>query len=774
LTSATRGTITKSYAYDSLTRLKSFTESVDGESFEFDYDYDLLGRLLHVSYPSAPNRARFVTENVYANWGSLLQVRDGTTSLPIWTAQQADAEGHVTAEQLGNGLTTSRNFDPATGLLTNIATPGIPAYPQNLQYGYSNAGRLTSRSDGSLSKLESFGYDSVGRLASTSIAGGPSATYAYDAIGNMTSSGDYLNACTLQYGGALLGPHQLAKLVCQGYSYPLTYDANGNTLTSSADLMQASWTAFDKASEIENAYGRQRFSYDADHVRVKMDTIKTWSQGNPPYSNFSGTWGTVVTVGDYERRSGPAMATIDHVFTVRAGGRPVAELLWRWNGTPGTDAWRYLHTDRQGSIERTTDSGGNAVEWASYDAFGLERSYTWDGRTWAPMPETRLGYTGHRDDNGLGLINMGGRIYHPGLKRFLSADPVVQAPLFGPSWNRYSYVFNDPLNHTDPSGYSACDQDSGSCGDDQEWQFFGDAGGGGGDRGNTKSEGPNKRHVAPTIPTAGPQPQAHEPFGDGGGRWGKPVELSPMQANQKAVLAVMRVMWYGEDFIFPEGYKPTNNELIAQAMDRFYGWRAAGQGVAFISSVILWEAFLARYGFGLMAGGGGTVATLERAAAERGGAILAEMVRVEENGIEYMTRLEPMERCLGACAQISEAQAQKFLKGLPKGPSTYAAGVEGTDIGVIEGRIFSQFRGARGGFSAWSPEQAIELVRISGARGAFIAQRGRLLSEVFPGYIGPERLPGHMFFVRGGEGVTDYLRTGEWIDHDGMLVYTLP
>jgi hypothetical protein len=48
---------------------------------------------------------------------------------------------------------------------------------------------------------------------------------------------------------------------------------------------------------------------------------------------------------------------------------------------------------------------------------------------------------------------MNGRIYDPTLGRFLQADPHIQAPKNSQSYNRYSYVLNNPLSYTDPSGY---------------------------------------------------------------------------------------------------------------------------------------------------------------------------------------------------------------------------------------------------------------------------------------------------------------------------------
>ena len=48
---------------------------------------------------------------------------------------------------------------------------------------------------------------------------------------------------------------------------------------------------------------------------------------------------------------------------------------------------------------------------------------------------------------------MKGRILDPKLGRFLTTDPIVSAPLFGQSYNPYSYVLNNPLKYVDPSGF---------------------------------------------------------------------------------------------------------------------------------------------------------------------------------------------------------------------------------------------------------------------------------------------------------------------------------
>jgi len=74
--------------------------------------------------------------------------------------------------------------------------------------------------------------------------------------------------------------------------------------------------------------------------------------------------------------------------------------------------------------------------------------------TTVPTPSnTRHGYTGHEHLDKFALINMNGRVYDPITGRFLSPDPVLQDPANAQNYNSYSYVLNNPLKFTDPSGY---------------------------------------------------------------------------------------------------------------------------------------------------------------------------------------------------------------------------------------------------------------------------------------------------------------------------------
>lgn len=49
--------------------------------------------------------------------------------------------------------------------------------------------------------------------------------------------------------------------------------------------------------------------------------------------------------------------------------------------------------------------------------------------------------------------HMNGRVQDPYTGRFVSADPTVPDPFYSQAFNRFAYVYNNPMNSVDPSGY---------------------------------------------------------------------------------------------------------------------------------------------------------------------------------------------------------------------------------------------------------------------------------------------------------------------------------
>jgi RHS repeat-associated protein len=118
---------------------------------------------------------------------------------------------------------------------------------------------------------------------------------------------------------------------------------------------------------------------------------------------------------------------------------------------------RYVLGDHQGSTESFVENGTGTVTNTSFTAFGMRR----DAATWSGEPGnrtaldeiTRQGYTYQTVLGSMGLNHMNGRVHDATSGRFLSADPYVTAPGYTQNYNRYSYVYNNPLSYLDPSGF---------------------------------------------------------------------------------------------------------------------------------------------------------------------------------------------------------------------------------------------------------------------------------------------------------------------------------
>jgi RHS repeat-associated protein len=106
-------------------------------------------------------------------------------------------------------------------------------------------------------------------------------------------------------------------------------------------------------------------------------------------------------------------------------------------------------TDHLGSVVAVTNSAGTLESEQRYLPFGQVRADV------GSIAQTDYGYTGQRalDSDMGGIMDYRARFYSPMLGRFLQPDSIIPNPASPQNFNRYSYVGNNPINHTDPSGY---------------------------------------------------------------------------------------------------------------------------------------------------------------------------------------------------------------------------------------------------------------------------------------------------------------------------------
>lgn len=195
----------------------------------------------------------------------------------------------------------------------------------------------------------------------------------------------------------------------------------------SDDLFQFVFNAADQMTQANWDFGvLGDYEYDGDNLRIR----KTTSSDELVYIRDAG--GNVLAEYD-----GANTLLAEYIY---AGGRQVAKV----EPSAGGDSFRFFHSDQLGTALVITDDSG-AVTWrGEYYPFGEE--YSSEGTP------NRYRFTEREADQATGLTYMRARYYDPRRGRFISVDPVGGSVGSSQSWNRYSYVLNNPVKLVDLDG----------------------------------------------------------------------------------------------------------------------------------------------------------------------------------------------------------------------------------------------------------------------------------------------------------------------------------
>jgi RHS repeat-associated protein len=436
-TASTTTGFQRTFTYDTLSRPIQTVVTVDGSTYNTASTYNGQGKLGTVTYPSGVG----ITYS-YNTIGYLTSISDTATSAAYWTANAYDAELHLTQQTFGNGVVTNKAYTLETGRIATIQA-GAGNAVQNLGFTFNTLGNLTQRVDAVTQTTDDLSYDGLNRLTQAvtinpSLPLNVTKTVTYNAIGNITSKSD---VGTYTYDPARV--HAVASIAPSGsgtVTASYSYDANGNMLEGRGRTV--TWTSFDMVDEITQGANSVSFTYDSEHTRLKQVS----SDGSTKYYLNDSISGAMA-----EKIVGASLSVTWNNY-IMLGGEMVALKV-----TGATTQTRYFHKDHLGSIVALTDESGAVVERDSFDAWGQRRTPLGQDDPLYPgqsiTSQITRGYTGHEQLDSVGLVHMNGRIYDPVIGKMMSPDPNIQFPYDGQSYNRYSYVQNNPLSLTDPTGF---------------------------------------------------------------------------------------------------------------------------------------------------------------------------------------------------------------------------------------------------------------------------------------------------------------------------------
>jgi RHS repeat-associated protein len=304
-----------------------------------------------------------------------------------------------------------------------------------LAYVFDLAGNLSTRARtaGGTTTTETLVNDALNRLTQSTITTGGTNTVVftagYDKLGNLCTK----NGTAYTYGGpagcighgSVGSPDQVTKVGTVTY----TYDGDGNQASGGGRTI--AYNAMNQVAQATLSTNQTAFQYDPDGGR---------------FQRIDNTTTTTTYVGNVEiLRTGSSTET----------RRYLAGVAIDFVRSSGSNQTLYQFADHLGSTDILAGSTGTLTEALSFDVHGNYRNATtWQGsapETGVGSAYTRHGFTGHEQADPVGLIHMNGRIYDPQIGRMLQADPVADGTPQG--WNRYSYVANNPLSLTDPTGY---------------------------------------------------------------------------------------------------------------------------------------------------------------------------------------------------------------------------------------------------------------------------------------------------------------------------------
>ena len=414
--------------YDTRARAIKTTRylNVNTITYTTGYTFDDGDNVTSIAYP---NSGPIIT-NTYFHGGSINQVSRNSYNYYTVNASAYDEFEHVTSFAYGNSLTTTRGYFSVSKRLQSISA-GSSGSVFSRSLTYTAGDDVASLAGTGISGTMSVSYYNLHRIKSYS---GLSGNYGYDPVGTVTTNIE--SGSAQAYGYGVRRPQAVKSF--NGKTY--LYDLCGNMIVRRT-----------------SATNSQALTYDAENQLVRVAQVSTnnfllmkcgytgsgarlWKWSNQTTNQLQVWIGNI-----YEEKGGKVLF---HVF---AGGQQICTFETNsllMGGSDSTKVGDYYHEDNLNSSSALSSSSGSQQEVNIFYPFGRTQ-------TASPQASFQVSrrFTGQVFDNETGLYYYNFRYYDPELGRFIQPDDIISDLGNPQSYNRYSYVLNDPLKYTDPSGH---------------------------------------------------------------------------------------------------------------------------------------------------------------------------------------------------------------------------------------------------------------------------------------------------------------------------------
>lgn len=413
------------FSYDNRDRLLS---RIDPDGRSISYAYDLSGNRTSLTTWNPSLATSNTTAQSFDPLNRLETVTDSDGGV---TRYSYDSAGNIQVMAMPNGTFRTNIYD-SLNRVTNITHVGPSGVFLSLGYAMSPTGQRLSVQENNGRRVQ-YTYDLLNRLTRESItdatAGNRTIDYGMDDVGNRLTRFDSVEGRTdYTYDEN----DQLLTDTLGTIATHYTYDANGNTLSRSNHVEHAKyfWSAEKRlvAASVNGTNGAHllAYQYDDDGIRVASsvdgDETRYLIDANRPYAQVVEEYAADGTI-----RAGYTVGHHHLISQTRGGTRA------------------HFHADHLGTTRALTGPTGSLTDIYQFDAYG--RALEHNGPT-----EIGYAYAGEKRDGNSGLDYLRARYLAYAAGRFISRDPFFGGLHDPHSRVAFSYVADNPINNSDPSG----------------------------------------------------------------------------------------------------------------------------------------------------------------------------------------------------------------------------------------------------------------------------------------------------------------------------------